>query len=282
MPFPSVSPRFPLYPPISSKMGQKVLPIAWLLLLGACSVSAELSQFFFAGNNGNPSTARTCPNSTWSCEPPSICAYDDRTQNYYCCDTGKVDDVCWGPSPVCDGTSNTEPSGSQQLCAAGDSPFCYLKSSSLASTSVAVNPSVSPTLIPAPSSTPIEYGNTGLAGGAIGGISFFIDAEFGKILFVLQTGNKLYLASFWHQPTLSHGVYLVFWEQPIGIAGFLFWRRGKNSKSNPYAAHHPEGGLDSNQMPASEKYGYEISRAVEVPNSPTPAELPATTIYEKP
>lgn len=109
-------------------------PLALLLLvfsLSASSVFADFSQFFFAGDEGNSSAVRHCPqpDTEWPCSPPDVCAYDDRTLKYYCCRVGSTDAVCWTASPACDGDSSdsTVPSGGQQSCASADTKYCCAK-----------------------------------------------------------------------------------------------------------------------------------------------------------
>ncbi|KAI4621934.1 hypothetical protein J4E80_004309 [Alternaria sp. BMP 0032] len=81
----------------------------------------------------------------------------------------------------------------------------------------------------------------------------------------------------------------------LGLAGFLFWRRKKNGKRNPYepanshtAPTYPAGSpseMDSNQAyiqgSATEKYGYAVSPVSEVPADRAPVELPAGTTYNR-
>ncbi|KAH7359793.1 hypothetical protein BKA66DRAFT_223697 [Pyrenochaeta sp. MPI-SDFR-AT-0127] len=101
----------------------------WHLFLLIAPVFAEFSQFQFAGNNGNSSAKRTCPGSPFACNPPSVCAFDDRIKKYYCCIPGRTDGVCWTGSPKCDGGSSNTPSGGQQACSSGSNRYCCAKES---------------------------------------------------------------------------------------------------------------------------------------------------------
>jgi len=102
---------------------------AYLLLFKALPINAAFSDFFFAGNNGSSSTLRACPGSPFPCEPPAVCAFDDRLTKWYCCDAGASDAVCWGPNVACNGGDEHTPSGSQQACSSPQNAFCCLKSS---------------------------------------------------------------------------------------------------------------------------------------------------------
>jgi MYXO-CTERM domain-containing protein len=92
----------------------------------------------------------------------------------------------------------------------------------------------------------------------------------------------------------------------LGLVGFLFWRRRRNAKSNPYApaeSHNapsydayayppgelasPVGEIDSGQTyyheaPITEKYGHNaVNPVAEVSAGNAPVELPAERHYEK-
>jgi MYXO-CTERM domain-containing protein len=92
----------------------------------------------------------------------------------------------------------------------------------------------------------------------------------------------------------------------LGLAGFLFWRRRRSAKNNPYApaeSHNapsydasayspgelasPVGEIDSGQTyyheaPITEKYRHDtVSPVAEVPADGGPVELPAERHYEK-
>jgi hypothetical protein len=81
----------------------------------------------------------------------------------------------------------------------------------------------------------------------------------------------------------------------LGLAGFFFWHRIKNSKRNPYApanAYNMSTNLvgypnemGSNQIythsPVVEKYGHAISPASEVPADRAPAELPDHSTHNR-
>jgi hypothetical protein len=124
----------------------------------------------------------------------------------------------------------------------------------------------------AASSIPTNKPDPGLSGGAIGGIV-------GGVVGVLAI---------------------------LGFAGFFFWRRRSNAKSNPYAPAEshgapvydafafppselasPVGEIDSSrtyyhEAPITEKYGqHAVSPVAEVPANRAPVELPAEQHYEK-
>jgi hypothetical protein len=82
----------------------------------------------------------------------------------------------------------------------------------------------------------------------------------------------------------------------LGFAGFFFWRRRSNAKSNPYAPAESHGApvYDASAFPPSElaspvgeapiteKYGqHGVSPVAEVPANRAPVELPAEQHYEK-
>ncbi|KAH7125151.1 hypothetical protein B0J11DRAFT_605392 [Dendryphion nanum] len=97
-----------------------------LLPLCASPTFAAFTQYAFASNSGNSSTFRRCPSIPYPCEPPSVCAYDDITNKYYCCKPSSEAHVCWAPSQNCAAGTNT-PSNSQQLCiwpGGNDKQYC--------------------------------------------------------------------------------------------------------------------------------------------------------------
>ncbi|KNG45974.1 hypothetical protein DDE82_007492 [Stemphylium lycopersici] len=110
-------------------MHRDVFSTTWLVLFNVLPVRAAFSEFFFAGNNGSSNALKTCPDSGFECAPPSICSFDDRTENYYCCIPAFEDAVCWGPSEGCNGGDSTTPAGNQQACGSGINTFCCLESS---------------------------------------------------------------------------------------------------------------------------------------------------------
>lgn len=100
---------------------------AFLVFLTASPARAAFTKFMFAGNGGNASRLLTCPGWPFECSPPSVCAFDDRVQDYYCCIAGSEDAVCWKPSQGCQGSSDKKPGGNQRLCGSGNNAFCCLQ-----------------------------------------------------------------------------------------------------------------------------------------------------------
>jgi len=308
-----------------------MLSTVCLLLATTLPVRGAFTEFFFAGNVGI-GDLKACPKSSFGCDAPSVCAFDDRTEKYYCCIPGSTDAVCWGPSSDCDGGDKRTPSGSQQACSTGINTFCCLKSSetctetadqtnicwskldnpliSLNATAVnetaqsliAARPSaptyaislsalqaLAPTTAAASSATPSASGQpiatTSPSGGA--------QATAASPPSPIATKHKASGLSGGAIGGLVGGI--VGGLALLGLAGFLFWRRKKNGKRNPYepanahiAPTYPAGSpseMDSNQAytqgPATEKYGHAVSPVSEVPADRAPVELPAGTTYNR-
>ena len=75
----------------------------------------ELSDFFFTSN----STEWQCPDfNGFACTPPAACAQNSTTSRTYCCDAGKLGDVCWTTAVTC------ATDGSTITCGGQDSYCC--------------------------------------------------------------------------------------------------------------------------------------------------------------
>jgi hypothetical protein len=107
----------------SIKMARGIASFVSILLIGASTVTAEYTQFFWPN-----ATNQLCPNMKYACKPPAICARSDPQKIWYCCVPGDKDEVCHTSAAGCDGGSG-KPSGAQQPCSSGVNAFCCLDQS---------------------------------------------------------------------------------------------------------------------------------------------------------
>ncbi|EDU47860.1 hypothetical protein PtrSN002B_011998 [Pyrenophora tritici-repentis] len=285
-----------------------MLPIACLLFLSALPVHAAFSDFYFAGNNGSSSERRTCPGSSFACEPPNVCAYDDRLTKWYCCDAGAADAVCWGPNVACDGGDRRTPSGSQQVCSSGSNAFCCLKSSEICTeranqvnicwstlkdpvallNATVVNETAQSLISARPSAAkyPISLSDLQALSSTTATPSSATPSPSGNppSSSVAPPVSAAATASSPSSPTstaqnnggsgLSSGAIggivggVIGGLALVGIAGLLLWRRKRNSKSNPYEPAN-----------AHSPTPYSANHAVEMDANQTYLNAPATEKY---